>query len=166
MNKTKNLLKVALCCFVLALTVFAVFQIKSIVSYAGTESAPETCETTADEGEVSPRLFTQLTVSLKGGNGKVWVTVKNEFTLFPSTVKVIVELYSSDTYCEDYTQMDLIASNSISDLNINKSIKAEASTGGEQKYWLGRVQYKVDKESWKERITGPNLYSASGEYLG
>ena len=52
------------------------------------------------ESGIEPRLFTSLSISLNGGNGKVWATVKNDFTLFPSTVLVIVQLYTSYNYCE------------------------------------------------------------------
>lgn len=45
-------------------------------------------------------LATSLSLSINSGNGKVWATVKNDLTVFSSTVIVIVQLYSSDSYAE------------------------------------------------------------------
>lgn len=118
------------------------------------------------ESGIEPRLFTSLSISLNGGNGKVWATVKNDFTLFPSTVLVIVQLYTSYNYCESYTQMSLVSENSISDLNIGKTISAESSTNGEEKYWMGRMRYKIDGKSWAEKTVGVLKYSANGDYIG
>ena len=47
----------------------------------------------------------------------MWATAKNKFTLFPSVVTVRVELYISDTYQDNYTNMTLVASNYINDLD-------------------------------------------------
>ena len=38
-------------------------------------------------------LFTSLSLTINGGEGKVWTTVKNDVTLFPATVQFILELY-------------------------------------------------------------------------
>ena len=119
-----------------------------------------------DNEKQSSRLFTSLSISLNGGDGKVWTTVKNDFTLFPSTVLVIVQLYSSYTYCESYTEMTLVSENSTTDLNMGETIIAESSTGGEQKYWMGRMRYKIDGKSWEERTVGVLKYSAAGDYIG
>lgn len=116
--------------------------------------------------EDSTRLLTNLEIALNGGDGEVWTTVKNKFTLFPSTVYVIVQLYVSDVYCEDYKDMTLVASNSTMDLDLGKTIEARASTGGKQCYWMGRMRYKIDGDPWDERTVGVGLYSATGEFLG
>lgn len=123
-------------------------------------------ETEAVEEVNTKGIYTSLSISLNGGDSKVWTTVRNDFTLFPSTVFVIVQLYSSYTYCEDYRDMTLVTATSTTDLNMGESIVAEASTGGEQKYWLGRMRYKVDNKDWEERTVGVGLYSAEGEFLG
>ncbi len=128
------------------------------------KSVPES--NTADDGQVSPRgLYTSLSFSIDGGSGKMWVTAKNEFTLFPSTVRVIVQLYSSDTREEDYKKMTLVSSNSIVDLDMGKTIKTEASTNGKEKFWLGRMYYKIDTKSWEERIVGPMRCNANGDFI-
>ena len=116
----------------------------------------------------SPRLFAHLTLSISGGDGRgnIYATVKNEFTLFPSTVVVIVQLYSSDTYAESYEQMTLVSANSTSDLDMGNTITTEASTGGVEKFWLARMRYKIDNGSWEYRQTAACRISGSGEFLG
>ena len=117
--------------------------------------------------EVSSRgLYTSMSLLLNGGNGKVWVTGKNDITIFPSTVMVIVELYASDIYYASYTDMQLVSRNTIADLNMGETLVAEASTGGVQKYWYGYMKYKVDDRAWEEMNTGTFIYSADGTYLG
>ena len=119
------------------------------------------------EEEISTRgIFTSLSISLNGGNGKVWTKVKNDVTIFPSTVLVIVELYCSDDYQEKYENMTLVQRKSTEDLNMGDTIVAEGFTGGKQKYWQGRARYKVDNKGWEELNTGTGLYSADGEFLG
>lgn len=120
----------------------------------------------SEENEaVSPRLFAKLTISLDGGNGYVWATVKNDFTLFPSTVKVILELYSSDSTSYNYQDMTLIASETTPDLNMGSAIEARASTSGRQKYWMGRVRYQENGGNTQELITPLCLYNAEGNLI-
>lgn len=107
-------------------------------------------------------LYTALSLSINGGNSRVWATVKNDFTLFPATVIVVVELYSSNTYYEDYRQMTLISRNTTPDLDMGDTIRAEASTGGVQKYWQARMRYKVDNNAWAEKVTDSLLYDGNG----
>ena len=117
--------------------------------------------------DVSTRgIYTSLSLSINGGDGKIWVTAKNDITIFPATVFVIVELYSSNTYYESHTDMELVCRNSTTDLNMGDTVVAEGITGGVQKYWQGRMRYKVDNGSWKEETTGTLLYSADGTFLG
>ncbi len=119
-----------------------------------------------DENISTRGLFTSLSLSIKGGNSKITVTVKNDFTLFPSTVYVIVELYCSLEYQEKHEDMKLVSINSTMDLNMGDTIIAEASTGGVQQYWQGRMRYKIDTKAWDERNTGTVKYSATGDPLG
>ena len=111
-------------------------------------------------------LFTSLSISINGGEGKVWGTVKNDVTIFPSTVIVIVELYSSTTYEESHLNMQLEARVYTEDLNMGKTITATSTTGGVQKYWHARSRYKVDNGAWKELSTGTCKIGPNGEYLG
>lgn len=117
------------------------------------------------DNESSPYLLATLSISLNGDNGKVWTTAKNDFTLFPSTVKVILQLYWSYTYCEDYSQMTLAGINSTEDLNMGNTITVEAFTGGQEKFWMARMRYKENSGSWKDKIISAR-YSADGKYIG
>lgn len=111
-------------------------------------------------------LYTNLSLSLNGGDGKVWATVRNDFTFLPATVNVVVQLYCADTYQEDYNNMTLVAYNSTVDLDMGKSIVAEASTNGQEKFWIARMRYRIDSQSWKEDIVGPARCSADGDFIG
>lgn len=139
---------------------------KNLTAFANEQS--ELYEIDANDfADVEPRLLETLSIALYGGDGKVWVTVKNDFTLFPSTVYVIVQLYSSSTYTESYEDMELVAVNSTLDLDMGHTITATASTNGKQMYWMGRLRYKVGSGDWKKEVlSGPGLFSASGEFLG
>lgn len=121
---------------------------------------------TIDESISTKGLFTSLSLSINGGDSKIWTTVKNDVTVFPATVYVIVELYCSLEYQENYENMTLVAINSTMDLNMGKTIVAEAPTEGVQQYWKGRMRYKIDNKAWEVRDTGTVLYSATGEPLG
>ena len=130
------------------------------------EASAEPMMIAQEDGDVSTKgIYTALSLSINGGNGNIWATVKNDITIFPSTVWVIVELYTSDTYQESHINMELVCRNSTTDLNMGEIIRAEASTGGVQKYWQGRMRYKVDSGAWKEGTTGTLLYSADGTFL-
>ncbi len=159
---------IKMCAVLVGVVLFLLmFGSATMLAKADTNSEPvQVDETEAGEEVNTKGIYTSLSISLNGGDGKVWTTVRNDFTLFPSTVFVIVQLYSSYTYCEDYRDMTLVTATSTTDLNMGESIVAEASTGGEQKYWLGRMRYKVDNKDWEERTVGVGLYSAEGEFLG
>lgn len=161
--------------FLLGLLGAIVFALLAIFAFTGSSStaSADTSEsenayfvTNIDSGQSVHGLYTSLSLSLNGGDGKVWATVRNDVTLLPATVNVVVQLYCSDTYQEDYQEMELIAYNSITDLDMGKSIVAEASTGGKEMFWIGRMRYRVDSQSWKEDIVGPARCSANGDYLG
>ena len=115
--------------------------------------------------EISPRLLVTLSLTLNGGNGKVWATVKNDFQLFPSTVNVIVQLFYSTSYCEDYNKMTMIKIDSIEDLNMGSTFTVPASTDGKERFWMARMRYRENNGSWNERTVSAR-YSASGEYMG
>lgn len=113
--------------------------------------------------EVTPYgLFTSLTLTIDGGDGSVWSTAKNSFTLFPASVAVVVEIYSSNTYQDSYKNMTLENRQYINDLDMGKSITASASTNGTQRYWKGRMYYKVDSKDWQEKVTSTWLCDANG----
>ena len=117
--------------------------------------------------QINPQgLFTSLSLSIKGENSRIKVTAKNDITIFSSTVYVIVELYCSLEYHEKFEDMTLVAISSTMDLDMGQTIVAEASTGGVEQYWQGRMRYQIDSKAWEERNTGTVKYSATGEPLG
>lgn len=117
------------------------------------------------EGVETRGIYTSLSFAMDGGNGRIWATAKNEVTIFPSTVRVTVELYCSDVYCASYEKMTLAASNSISDLNMGESITVNCSTGGKQKYWQGRMVYKIDNKFPETKITQIMIFDANGNFI-
>lgn len=117
------------------------------------------------EGVETRGIYTSLSLSMDGGSGRVWATAKNEVTIFPSTVRVTVELYCSDVYYASYENMTLAASNSISDLNMGESITVNCSTGGKQKYWQGRMVYKIDNKAPESKVTMVMIFDANGNFI-
>ena len=142
----------AACCFA-GVASFTVAEAKSV------EHAAD-AEVEAERG-----LFTSISLSIGGEDGRIWAQAKNEFTLFPSVIIVYVELYSSNTYQESYTAMELEGREYIADLNIGETLELSVSTGGEQKYWMARMRYKFDDRDWVEKTTDALLYSAAGVCL-
>ena len=160
MTKTKKLFAtlLALSFSIGALGLFAERRTAS----AETDERKSVSSVTDGEEGGAPRLLTNLSISIKGANGVITTTVRNDFTLFPSTVVVYVELYSSPTYYESYKDMNLVASNMTNDLNIYQTISASASTNGQQMYWQGRMRYQINGAEWKDTVTGTYLYTADG----
>lgn len=117
------------------------------------------------EGVETRGIYTSLSLSMDGGSGRVWATAKNDLTIFPSTVRVTVELYCSDVYYASYENMTLAASNSISDLNMGESITVNCSTGGKQKYWQGRMVYKIDNKAPESKVTMVMIFDANGNFI-
>lgn len=120
----------------------------------------------ASAAEAEPLgLFTKLSLALDGGNGNVWATVKNEFTLFPATVTVYLELYYSYEYRESYTQMTRSGQVYTYDLNMGETLQYSASTEDEQRYWKARVYYRFDNDPWKEKLTNTALFDEIGNHI-
>ncbi len=156
-----------LCALIVVLTLTIVSVNKVYKAYADTEQSVREADPELDKiNSQTYGLTTSLSLAIDSGDGKVWATVRNDLTIFSSTVIVIVQLYSSDTYAESYTQMDLVCMNSIADLDMGQTVSTEAETGGVEKFWLARMRYKIDKGSWSSRDTGACRISASGEFLG
>ncbi len=164
MTKTKKFLCVGFSLLIaLTAVLFASLMLRhsELTANAATESV-----VLAEEGEKQPRgLATNLSVTIGGGNGEVWAKVKNNFTLFPSKIRVYVELYSSETYAESYTSMKLEKSNYIDDLNIGKSLMVSVPTGGGQRYWQARMRYKFDNKDWVSKTTPSYLYDGQGNLI-
>lgn len=150
----------------LALTLLFALLIPGLARRADAQENAQATETASEE-DGSARLFTTLTLSISGDSqarGNIYATVKNEFTLFPSTVPVVISLYSSSTASTDYHSMTLQASASTDDLNMGDTLTAIGNTGGRQYYWYAVVEYN-EGGSWKTMEAGPALYDARGSYI-
>ena len=145
-----TLMTIVSCCF----CIFAVNQTYKV--HAETEDNNIViAEENGEAYEVTPfTLSASLSLSINGGNGKVWATVKNDY------------IYSSDTYTESYNDMSLVSANSIGDLIMGKTITTESETGGVEKFWMARMRYKIDKNSWTSKHTAACRISANGDFLG
>lgn len=133
------------------LTVGAACALTSIFLFCGCSAKPTKSQ--APDGADAYGVYTNLTLSLDCGEGKVWASVKNTFTLMPSKVRVSVELYASEDYKPSYKEMSLVSENAVTDLNMGDSVTAEATTNGKEMYWQARAYYKVDEKDWQERTT-------------
>ena len=121
---------------------------------SGEETAPET-----------RGIYTKLALSIDGEDGVIIAQVTNVMTIGSSVIQVRVELYSSNYREEDYSKMTLRSGASISDLNIFKSIETRCSTNGETLYWVARMRYKCDNDSWEESYTSPHKFNGNGEVI-
>lgn len=161
-KKIKRLICVLACCLSLFAGVLICLNTNGVYA-ALTDNGEETAA--EDSQEVQPR-WTDLSLSIDCGDGRVWATVKNDFTLFYSTVKVIVMLYSSETYAESYTEMTLENNNQTEDLDMGKTISTVVYTNGVEKFWLARMRYKINSGEWQSKETAACRISGSGEFLG
>lgn len=107
-------------------------------------------------------LITKLELTIDGGNGQVWAIAHNKISIFASSVPVVVEIYSSDSYQESYKDMTLESREYINHLKSGQSITATASTNGQQKYWKGRMYFNIDNKGWSEEVTSTWLCDAKG----
>lgn len=117
------------------------------------------------EAQAEPRAFTTLNLSIDGGNGEVYATVKNTFTLFPSTVEVVVYLYNSAEPAYAIAEMKKVKSVRCPDLNMGDMIKMTAPTNGETLYWAARVEYKSNNDAWRSLETKIYLFDGNGNLI-
>ena len=163
MTQIKKISVIALMLVSFILIGFFGLYFSAVPASADTDKAeaPVT-EIDSDDTAAPYGLMTSLTLSIGGEKGVITASVKNTFTLFPATVRVVVELYNSDTFQESYTTMELVCRNMISDLNMGSTVQTQSSTNGEQKYWKARMYYKIDAKDWQQRETEAVLYGADG----
>lgn len=153
---------------VLAVMLTGILLLPLMAPHPANAAAQETAaeQATENSGEtVQPRIWTNLSLNLKGENGVVTASVKNTFTLFPSTVPVSIELYFSETYTTDYTKMDVVVYDSTPDLNMGETISVSAPTQGVQGYWCARVRYQENMGSFKDMITPVCLYDEDANFI-
>ncbi|MBR2967460.1 MAG: hypothetical protein IKC35_01620 [Clostridia bacterium] len=110
-------------------------------------------------------LFSIISLSMNVNDGQVTATAKNDFTLFTSTVRVYVYLYSSTTNQDSYINMSLESGNYIDDLDMGESISASAAINGVKRYWQARIYYKVDNKDWTEKLSNVWLIDVDGTII-
>ncbi len=126
------------------------------------DSGSEKKTSVTEENGAPLGIYTDLQFALNGENGTVTASVKNKFTLFPSTVTVNLELYRSYDLQDSVSSMKLIASNNIYDLDQGETLSVTASTEGRQSFWKARASYKIDNKPWKERLSETVLFDKDG----
>lgn len=126
------------------------------------DSGSEKKTSVTEENGAPLGIYTDLQFALNGENGTVTASVKNKFTLFPSTVTVNLELYRSYDLQDSVSSMTLIASNNIYDLDQGETLSVTASTEGRQSFWKARARYKIDNKPWKESLSETVLFDKDG----
>lgn len=126
------------------------------------DSGSEKKTSVMEENGAPLGIYTDLQFALNGENGTVTASVKNKFTLFPSTVTVNLELYRSYDLQDSVSSMKLIASNNIYDLDQGETLSVTASTEGRQSFWKARARYKIDNKPWQERLSETVLFDKDG----
>ena len=122
--------------------------------------------TDGEKYDVEPRgIMTKISLTIGASDGYVWARARNYFTLGNSTVRVVVELYSSTTYTENISDMKCERSESISDLNLNKTLEAKSPVNGQEKYWRARVQFRLDSKDWQTLQTDTFFVDADGNMI-
>lgn len=98
--------------------------------------------------QVMPQgLIVSLTVDIYEEGGYVCGIAHNAFTIGFGTVYTAVFLYSSPTYTENKDEMTYESHNSISDLNLGKSLITKAEKG-DNRYWRCFMKFKNDNSEW------------------
>ena len=169
MNRSKSRLA-----YVFAILMLAIVGIAATLMCGST--AAEASADTEDVGSVEETeifragekvaepygIYTALSLSIDGSGGYVWATATNEITIFPSTVRVIVELYSSMTYQESYLDMEQEGREYVHDLDMGQRVTIKVPTNGVQRYWKARMLFKVDNDDWDTRVTSTWLLDGNG----
>lgn len=147
--------------FVLLVTVCV-----ALIGGVSTVSAQESnnADTIVFADDVQTRgIYVSVSIELKGnGDGTVSAIAENRFTLGSTVLQVFVELYASETFPYDISEMKKVGSYYSSDLNIFESISTTASTEGKAKYWCAKVMYNKDNKGWESKNTAILLYDANG----
>lgn len=123
-------------------------------------------ETNGTQTSVEPRgFYTNVEIYFSVIGTTVAATAENTFTFFPSTVKVTVNLYSSETYTENVSEMTLESTASIADLNMGNSLQTTAEINGRVLYWRGEVCYNLDNKPQEKKYTDIYRLSANGTVI-
>lgn len=169
MNRSKSRQAYLFATFMLAIVVIVVtLMCGSTVSAARADTekvgSVQEIEIPGAEDEVAEPygILTTLVLTIDGNDGYVWAKATNKITIFPSTVRVIVELYSSMTYQESYLDMEQEGRKYVHDLDMGQSVTLKVPTNGIQRYWKARMLFKVDNDDWDTRVTSTWLLDENG----
>lgn len=106
-------------------------------------------------------MFTFLSVRLKGnGDGSVTAVAQNEFCIGPQVLPVTLNLYYSDIYLSDLSEMTLKSSYFCEDLDIFQTVTLTEEVAAEG-YFLAELCYLVNGEKNFIR-TEAILYASDG----
>ncbi len=159
-TKTKiislGLIAVILCVAFLSLAPITGYAEESSVAAKGDEFANN------DNAAEPYALFVDVAVALNGDNGEVWAAAQTKAAIFATTIYVVLELYSSDTYQDSYTNMKLEGRVHSQNLKKGEIIKVVIPTNGKEMYLRGRMYYKADSADWKYVETSTELFDANG----
>ena len=111
--------------------------------------------------EKQNNLFVALSLSVKREGNVLTVTASHDFSLLPTLVPVAIYIYSSPTYTINYTEMTLVAFDSVADLDKGKAFSISV-TENEPCFWLARMRYSIDDTSVQSLSTGTFYYSSEG----
>ena len=162
METKAKLMNVFMIVLMLCLVVAGSF-LGTVTANAQTVDSEYTVYPPTEDGAAEPyALFVDVALGLNGGNGEVWSIAQTKSAILATTIQVVLELYSSDTYQDSYKNMTLEKRVNASNLKKGESIKAVVSTNGVQKYWRGRMYYKADSAGWKFGETQTLLLDANG----
>lgn len=75
-----------------------------------------------EEVNAEPRLFTQYAVALRADDTYVYAVAKNNFTFLPSVVPVGIQIFYSEEYTENLSEMTYYTYNYTADLNMGEEI--------------------------------------------
>lgn len=158
----KRLLSLALVCCMAGIAFgFATPQLNGDV--ASREATTVSAEELSENDVVARGLFTDISIDLRVYNQQsVRAVAINNFTLFPAIIATIVKLYSSTTYTEDVSKMNLEAKVLTGDLNMGEKLVAEAPIAGRDLYWCGVVTYSLDGNPSKTAQTETIFVAADG----
>ena len=143
--------------------VAAPFAGSAISANADAEKHPDVAAASVSGEELSPYAFTKIEVGTRSDSEYVYAYARNTFTLFSSTVPVYIYLYASTVATPNIEEMELISSNYITDLNMNKEITCSARHT-EQLYWCAKVIYTASGNT-KTVTSAPVLYGVDGTKL-
>lgn len=140
------------------------FTSSAVNAKANDETCPPIiAENISYEEEISPYAFTNIQVATRADSEYVYAVAKNTFTLFSSTVPVYLYLYASTVATPNIDEMELIATNYITDLDMNKEIICSARHT-EQLYWCARAIFTASGQT-KTVTSAPVLYGVDGTKL-